>query len=56
MDNATRGITTWTSLVVAPGGMVGAIKLLDTTVNVAAVPLKLTLVATMSTPRISPRA
>ncbi len=39
------GVTTWTFPVVAPTGMVVVISELETTVKVAAVPLKLTLVA-----------
>ena len=39
------GVTTWTLPVVAPAGTSVVIKELETTVNVAAVPLKVTLVA-----------
>src|ERR1700724_872151 len=39
------GVATWTVPVVAPAGTVVVISELDTTVNVAGVPLKLTLVA-----------
>jgi hypothetical protein len=46
------GVVTWTAPVVAPVGTVVWISVSDTTVNVAAVPLKLTLVAPV---RLFPR-
>jgi hypothetical protein len=46
------GVTTWTSPVVAPAGTVVVISELDTTVKVAALSLKLTLVAPV---RLVPR-
>ena len=45
LESVPPGVTTWTSPLLAPAGTVVVIKNLDTTVNVAAVPLKLTLVA-----------
>src|ERR1039458_4227500 len=53
LESVRLGVTTWTFPVVAPAGTVVVIRYLDTTVNVAAVPLKLTLVAPVrSLPRI----
>jgi len=53
LESVRLGITTWTFPVVAPAGTVVVIKYLDATVNVAAVPLKVTLVAPVrSLPRI----
>jgi hypothetical protein len=45
LESVPPGVTTWTSPVLAPAGTVVEIKDCDTTVNAAAVPLKLTLVA-----------
>ena len=45
LKSVPLAVTTWTSPVVAPTGRVVVISELDTTANVAAVPLKLTLVA-----------
>ena len=45
LESVPLGVTTWTSPVVAPAGTVVVISELDTTVKVAAVPLKLTLPA-----------
>src|ERR1039458_879490 len=52
LERVPLGVTTWTFPVVAPAGTVVVIKELDTTVNVAAVPLKMTLVAPV---RLLPR-
>ena len=47
------GVTTFTGPVVAPAGTVVVISELDTTLNLAAVPLKVTLVAPLrSVPRM----
>ena len=52
LESATLGLTTSTSPVVAPAGTVARISDSDTTVNVAAVPLKLTPVVPV---RLFPR-
>ena len=53
LESVPLGVTTLTSPVVAPVGTVVVISELDTTVNLAAVSLKLTLVAPVrSVPRI----
>src|ERR1039457_3674944 len=52
LKSVPLGVTTWTSPVVAPAGMLVVISELDTTVKVAALPLKLTLVAPV---RLVPR-
>src|ERR1017187_2371379 len=53
LESVPLGVTTWTVPVVAPVGTVVVIKYRDLTVNVAAVPLKVTLVAPVrSVPRI----
>lgn len=44
LERVPLGVTTWT-LVVAPGGTVALMRDFDSTVNAAAVPLKLTLAA-----------
>ena len=45
LESVPLGVTTSTFPVLAPSGTVVVIKYLDTTVNMAAVPLKVTLVA-----------
>jgi hypothetical protein len=51
--SVSLGVTTWTSPVAAPAGTLVVISDLDTTVNLAAVPLKVTLEAPVrSVPRI----
>jgi hypothetical protein len=45
LDSVPPGVTTSTVPVVAPDGTVVVISVADTTVNTAAVPLKVTLVA-----------
>ena len=54
LESVPLGVVTWTGPVVAPGGTVVAMKVpVELTVNVAAVPLKVTLVAPVSLlPRI----
>jgi hypothetical protein len=52
LESVPLGVTTLTSPVVAPAGTVVVISELDTTVNWAAVPLKVTLVAPV---RLVPR-
>jgi hypothetical protein len=53
LESVRLGVTTSTFPVLAPAGTVVVIKTLDTTVNVAAVPLKVTLLAPVrSVPRI----
>jgi hypothetical protein len=52
LESVRLGVTTWIFPLVAPAGRVVVIKYLDTTVNLAAVPLKLTLVAPV---RLVPR-
>src|ERR1022692_2092626 len=54
LESVPLGVTTWTFPMVAPGGTVVAISVAETTVKLAAVPLKLTLVAPVRPcPRIS---
>jgi hypothetical protein len=45
LEGVPPGVTTWTVPVVAPTGTLMVIKESESTVNVAAVPLKVTLVA-----------
>ena len=52
LKSVPLGVTTWTSPVVAPAGTEVVISELDTTVKVASLPLKLTLVAPV---RLVPR-
>ncbi len=53
LESVALGVFTWTLPVVAPVGTVVVISELETTVNVAAVPLNVTLVAPVSfVPRI----
>jgi hypothetical protein len=54
LESVPMGVTTSTPPLVAPVGTVVVIKYLDTTVNVAAVPLKLTLVAPVRSVRRIP--
>jgi hypothetical protein len=48
LESVPPGVTTWTVPVVAPAGTVVVISDGETTVNVAGVPLKVTLVAPTS--------
>src|ERR1017187_8828409 len=53
LESVPLGVATWTFPVVAPAGTVVVISELETTVNTAAVPLKVTLVAPVrSLPRM----
>jgi len=45
LESVPLGVTTWTFPIVAPCGTVVAISVAETTVKLAAVPLKLTLVS-----------
>ena len=55
LESVPLGVTTSTLPVVAPVGTVAVIRYLDTTVNAAAVPLNVTLVAPVRlVPRILP--
>jgi hypothetical protein len=57
LESVPLGIATWTFPLVAPTGTLAAMREGETTVNAAAVPLKLTLVALVrSVPRISTAA
>jgi hypothetical protein len=57
LESVPLGVTTWTVPVVAPVGTAVVINAAETTVNVAAVPLKVMLVASVrSVPRILPAA
>jgi hypothetical protein len=48
LESMPLGVSTWISPVMAPAGALMVISELDTTVKVAAAPLKLTLVAPVS--------
>jgi hypothetical protein len=53
LESVPSGVITWTVPVVAPAGTVAVIREAETTVNAAAVPLNVTLVAPVrSVPRI----